>query len=340
MTVALRILSAGRGVTLQDAGRFGYLRFGVSWAGPMDSLAHATANHCVGASHRATALEISAGALEATVEGGALSIGLAGGAFDIRLDGRRLPPSVVAHVEPSSILSVRPGRDGAWCYLAVAGRIDTPPVMGSAATHTRTGLGGIDGRELRPGDLLPIAGAVATGQTLEIETPHLQRRSERIRIVLGPQEDYFAPDQIEGFLSRSWSVSSRSDRMAYLLDGDPLAHEKSFNIVSDGIAMGAVQIPGDGRPIVLMADRQPTGGYPKIATVIGADLGALAQLRPGAQLHFAAVTLPEAIEARRVQQETLQRPLVSRPLLRTEFSSEFLLGQDLIGGVADEGWPH
>jgi allophanate hydrolase subunit 2 len=125
--------------------------------------------------------------------------------------------------------------------------------------------------------------------------------------------------------------------MAYLLEGEPLSCAKSFNIISDGIAMGAVQVPGDGRPIVLMADRQPTGGYPKIATVIGADLGALAQLRPGAQFNFAAVSVPEAVEARRAQHEALRRPPVFRPVLRTDLPSEFLLSQNLIGGVADGG---
>jgi biotin-dependent carboxylase-like uncharacterized protein len=336
VTVALRILTVGKGVTLQDAGRFGYLRSGVSWAGPMDGLAHATANRSVGASPTAAAVEISVGGIEATVEGGPLVVGLAGGAFDIRLDGRKLPSSVVLCLEPTSILSVRPGASGAWCYLAVAGRIDAPPTMGSSATHTRTGLGGIEGRELRANDVLPITDPVGKSSMFEVDTPHL-KRSGCIRVVLGPQDDYFTPDQIESFLTRSWSVSNRSDRMGYFLEGDRLSHAGSFNIVSDGIAMGAIQVPGDGRPIVLMADRPPTGGYPKIATVIGADLGALAQMRPGTSFNFAAVTISEAVDARRAQHAFLQRPLLRRRIVRTEFSSEFLLSQDLIGSIAEDG---
>jgi biotin-dependent carboxylase-like uncharacterized protein len=300
----------------------------------MDALAHATANRFVGAPLGAAAVEISAGGIEVAVEGGLLSVGVAGGAFDIRLNGRKLPPGVVLRLEPASVLSVRPGAGGAWCYLAVAGRIDIPPVMGSLAIHTRTGLGGNGGRELRAGDVLPVtADPVAIDTMLEVETPHLHRPTDRIRVVLGPQDDYFAPDRIKDFLTRLWSVSSRSDRMGYFLEGDPLGPSKSFNIVSDGIAMGAVQVPGDGRPIVLMADRQPTGGYPKIATVIGPDLGVLAQMRPGAKFRFAAVAIPDAIKARRAQNEALRRELVLRPVIRTEFSSEFLLGQDLIGNA-------
>ena len=124
-----------------------------------------------------------------------------------------------------------------------------------------------------------------------IVAPWLDRPVDTIRVVLGPQHDYFADDQIAAFLAGPWTVSARSDRMAYFLDGPRLTHARGYNIVSDGIAMGAIQVPGDGRPIVLMADRQSTGGYPKIATIIGPDLGRLAQARPGAVFRFAAVSI-------------------------------------------------
>ena len=165
-----------------------------------------------------------------------------------------------------------------------------PPALGSVSTHTRSGLGGLDGRALATGDELPIAEPRTLDQAMaRIEAPWLDRPGDEIRVLLGPQDDYFAADQIAAFLRGPWTVSGRSDRMAYLLDGPRLVHAKGLNIVSDGIAMGAIQVPGSGQPVVLMADRQPTGGYTKIANVIGADLGRLAQLRPGARFRFRAV---------------------------------------------------
>jgi allophanate hydrolase subunit 2 len=131
--------------------------------------------------------------------------------------------------------------------------------------------------------------------------------------VLGPQHDYFADDQIAAFLAGPWSVSTKGDRMAYFLDGPQLTHARGYNIVSDGIATGTIQVPGDGRPIVLMADRQSTGGYPKIATIIGPDLGRMAQARPGTRFGFEAVSIAEAVAARREEAAVLARRIVAEP---------------------------
>jgi len=222
----------------------------------------------------------------------------------------------------------------AWCYIAVAGDIDIPPTLGSIATHTRSGIGGVGARALAAGDVLPIA-AVSTHEpvTGKIIAPWLNRSDDVIRVILGPQDDYFSRDQIALFLAGPWRVSGRSDRMAYLLDGPQLVHAKGFNIVSDGIAMGAIQVPGDGLPIALMADRQPTGGYPKIANIIRADVGRLAQLRPGMQFRFAAINLQQAVNARRVEVAALADPITVEPLVRSDLSSEFLLELNLVGGV-------
>jgi allophanate hydrolase subunit 2 len=188
------------------------------------------------------------------------------------------------------------------------------------------------------GDIVPIAAAHSVDiPAAAIEASWLDRSGDEIRVVLGPQDDYFAPDQIAAFLAGPWTLSGRSDRMAYQLEGPAIAHAKGFNIVSDGVALGAIQIPGHGRPIVLMADRQSTGGYPKIATTIGADFGKLAQFRPGARFRFSAVSVAEAVEARRAQAAQLTRRPTLRPLRRTEFSSEYLLGLNLVdGAVAEE----
>jgi biotin-dependent carboxylase-like uncharacterized protein len=336
---ALRVLSAGPGVTLQDGGRHGFLRFGVTAAGPMDPLAFATANAAAGAESNATAIEVSLGGIELAADA-AVSLAIAGGAFRVELAGRPLPSAAVATLEPGQKLAIRPGDAGAWCYVAIAGRIDVAKTLGSTATHTRSGLGGISGRALAAGDVLPLAEPRTLEPKLATLDAHwLTRQGTTIRIVLGPQDDYFTKTAIAAFLAGPWTLSARSDRMAYLLEGARLAHAKGFNIVSDGIAFGAIQVPGDGKPVVLMADRQPTGGYPKIANVIAADLGKIAQLRPGAQLSFAAVTIEQAVAARRAEALALTRPIAREPLVRTEFPSEFLLALNLVDGVTadDDG---
>ena len=264
----LRILSAGPGVTLQDAGRHGYLRFGVTAAGPMDSLAHATANLAVGNQAGATALEVSVGGIEVTAETAPLHVAVAGGEFALSLDGRPLPPAVMLNLDEGAVLKIRAGGKGSWCYLAIAGHFNVPKMLGSHATHTRTGFGGVNGCAIVAGDRLGIARSGSSAPASTIVAPWLDRPFDTLRVVLGPQHDYFADDQIAAFLAGPWTVSARGDRMACFLDGPRLTHARGYNIVSDGIALGAIQVPGDGRPIVLMADRQSTGGYLRHGTLL------------------------------------------------------------------------
>jgi 5-oxoprolinase (ATP-hydrolysing) subunit C len=334
----LRVLSAGPGVTLQDGGRHGYLRFGVTAAGPMDPLAFATANAALDAYPGATAIEVSLGGVELATDG-AISLAIAGGEFRVELNARPLPSAAIATLDAGQKLAVRPGNAGAWCYVAISGFLDVPQVLGSTATHTRSALGGISGRALQSGDVLPIARpGVLEPRLASLAVPWLAREGTSIRVVLGPQDDFFDEAAIATFLVGPWTITPRSDRMAYLLDGPRLRHAKGFNIVSDGIAFGAIQVPGDGRPVVLMADRQPTGGYPKIANVIGPDLGKLAQLRPGTEISFTSLSIEDAVAARRAEADVLRRPIAREPLVRNEFSSEFLLGMNLVGGVTANGW--
>ncbi|KAB1070227.1 5-oxoprolinase subunit C family protein [Methylobacterium planeticum] len=330
----LRILATGGGATLQDSGRHGFMRYGITPAGPMDPLAHATSNRALDNPGGATAIEISLGGLSMAAEQAPVDVAIAGGSFRIDLDGRPLPGATALTVRPGAVLTIRAGRSGAWCYLAVAGRIDVAGTLGSTATHTRSGFGGLEGRALRPGDVIPVAQVRArVGDPARIEAPWLERPVERIRVVLGPQADYFPQTEIEAFLAQPWTVTARGDRMACFLSGPKLKHAGDFNIVSDGIAMGAIQVPGDGSPIILMADRQPTGGYPKIATVIGADLGRLAQAQAGTVLHIFAVSVEDAVAARRAERDALAKAVGLTPVIRTEFSSEYLLGLNLIDGV-------
>jgi len=331
---SLAILAAGLGVSLQDRGRNGYLRYGVTGAGPMDPLAYATANKAVSNDPHATAIEVSLGGLKLSVDQAPLDLAVVGGRFAVYVDDRKLPPSSVVTLSPGEVLKISAGESGAWCYVAAAGGIDVPLVLGSTATHIRSRMGGLNGRPLAAGDRLPIARPRSVERVSgAIVTAWLERPADVIRVVLGPQADHFEQSQIDAFLAGPWMISARGDRMACFLEGPKIAHAKGYNIVSDGIAMGAIQIPGQGQPIVLMADRQSTGGYPKIATVIGVDLGRLAQARPGTSLRFSAVTIDQAVTALRAQNAALERPLEIEPLVRTSFPSEFLLGLNLIDGV-------
>ncbi|GAB0117927.1 5-oxoprolinase/urea amidolyase family protein [Acidisoma sp. 7E03] len=334
MSAGLLIRAAGPGCTLQDGGRHGWLRFGVTPAGPMDRLAFETVHRALGNPAGGTAIEIGLGGFEAVVEGAPLCFAIAGGRFVITVDGKPVPPAVLLRLETGAVLRIQPGAAGSWCYLAVAGRIDVPPMLGSTATHLRSGFGGLEGRALAGGDRLAIAEprlpAEASGA---LDAPWLDRPAETIRVILGPQADYFPPKQIAAFLAGPWTLSTRRDRMAYFLEGPRLSHAEGFNIVSDGIAMGSVQVPGEGQPIVLMADRQPTGGYPKIATVIGPDLGRLAQARPGASFRFAAVTVEDAVAARVAEAAALAPSIPVQSLRRQEFSPAFLIDVSL----TDEG---
>jgi biotin-dependent carboxylase-like uncharacterized protein len=231
---------------------------------------------------------------------------------------------------------VRAGPSGSWCDLAIAGGLDLPKVLGSVSTHVRSGLGGLGGRALAAGDRIGTVGTIVDGiESGRIVAPPLDQSADTIRVVLGPQADYFPKDQIAAFLAGAWRISARGDRMACFLEGPRLRHAGDYNIVSDGIAMGAIQVPGEGQPIVLMADRQPTGGYPKIATIIGADLGRFAQARPGTMIRFRHVGHADAVAARAAQAARLdQRPSIE-PLIRTRFTSEFLLSRNLVDGCFD-----
>jgi biotin-dependent carboxylase-like uncharacterized protein len=294
----LRLLHAGPACTVQDAGRPGYLRFGVTPAGPMDWIAHQMANILAGNPVEGAAIEIGPGGLALAAEGGPVRIGLSARGFRVRRDGSDLPARVALTLQPGARLEIAPGHAALWAYLSPSGGFDAAPVMGSLATHLRSGIGPFGGGALAPGQVLalrPAAGEAEDWALLDPAPP----TAGPIRFIPGPQDDYFSPETLAGFAAADYTVGPRSDRMAYRLIGPALAHARGHDIVSDGIALGAIQVPGDGLPLVLMADRQPTGGYPKLGTVIRADLPRLAQMRPGQPLRFAPATVEEAVRALR-----------------------------------------
>jgi biotin-dependent carboxylase-like uncharacterized protein len=218
----------------------------------------------------------------------------------------------------------------------VPGGIDVPLVMGSRATRARSSLGGLEGRALAPGDRLASLGASAGDlDDVEIQAGWLKPAEAPLRVVLGPQDDHFTAEAVASFLDARWSLTAAADRMAYTLDGPPLGHARDFNIISDGVALGAVQVAGDGKPIVLMADRQPTGGYPKIAHVHRADIGRLAQLRPGQSCRFAAGTVEDARIALLALDGTVADVPRRLTPLRQVPSAGRLRTSNLIGGVTN-----
>ncbi|WP_237154169.1 5-oxoprolinase subunit C family protein [Oryzibacter oryziterrae] len=280
------ILSAGPMLTVQDLGRPGFLASGVSAAGPMDPPSLRIANALVGN-------EAGAAALEFAHVGGRFQFGdkcriaVTGGDVDIRRDGVRLYPWESHEILPGQMLVVGGLRSAVWGYLAISGGIDVPPVLGSRSTHLRTGLGGHEGRRLQAGDRLPL-GQATDAPLLCPSLPWLPI-SGPVRVVAGPQADYFADEVLQLFTRSRFTVSSQRDRMAQVLEGPALSAQRGHDIVSDGTCMGSIQVPASGRPIVLMAERQTTGGYPKIATVISADVPRLAQMPSGQRLRFVTI---------------------------------------------------
>ena len=279
--------------TVQDFGRVGWRRYGVTGAGAMDLESHAVANALVGNAVEAATVEFAHGGGEWTLSGPPARIAVAGGSFAAEIDGVPVPPGSGALLREGARLRIGGARDAVWGYLAVAGGIRVERELGSRSTYARAGLGGWAGRKLEPGDALPLAPPELDRSTRRLH--RLPTPPAPIRVVLGPQDDYFTPESIAVFLSSHYQLTWEADRMGYRLEGPALTHSQGFNIASDAILPGCIQVPGNGRPIVLLRDAQTTGGYPKVATIITADLGRFAQLRPLSRTRFAAVT-PEAAQ--------------------------------------------
>lgn len=285
----IRILRAGPLCTLQDEGRFGVLASGVSASGPMDSGAYRAAGALLGKAGT-TAIEFTAAGLafETTAS---VRIGFAGGAFRITVNGKTRPWPGKAALKVGDRVDITPGAAGNYGYLRFDREVAVPPVMGSRSTNLTVHLGGLDGRALKAGDELSLTG---TGGAVEADSA--PQAAGPIRVLWGLHADLFPTATREAFVSRPFVVSSRLDRMGARLD-DPagvFSVPPSLTLVSDAIVAGDIQILGDGTPIVLLRDHQPTGGYPRIATVIAADLDRFVQLRPGTEVQFQSIALAKA----------------------------------------------
>jgi allophanate hydrolase len=342
MTPALRVLSAGMLTTVQDRGRVGHQRLGIPVSGALDLIALRVANLLAGNPDGMAALELSLLGPTLEVEAESVRVALCGTAAGIEVlapEPARVPSLQSVRLVRGQRFRVAGFGDSAAAYLAIEGGLALAPILGSLSTHLRAGLGPLDGRTLQAGDRLPLALA-GVEERPEVRLPSGRlpgTRQARFRVVLGPQDDLFAREHIATFLSATYRVAKEADRMGMRLDGPALVH--TISIVSDGIAPGAIQVPAGGQPIVLLADRQTTGGYPKIATVISADLPALARLRPGAPVAFEAVSVAQAEAARRTLEAELARLRdVLEPIGATrEFDPSRLALENLISGVVSAG---
>src|ERR1700739_801270 len=293
----LVISAIGPSSSVQDGGRFGAQRYGLTPSGAMDRLGLAASN-CLGASALFTAgIEIVPFGAAFTAREGAVRVALAGAPRNADVAGRAVAPDTSVTLAEGETLKLGFAGGGSFRYLAIEGGIGGEPMFGSMAVNARAGLGSPYPRPLQAGDELQVATASGAAERRIDLPPPLKAP---IRVVMGPQDDEFADDQKKLFLDSEWKISATSDRMGYRLEGPVIKHLYGHNIVSDGTVNGSIQVPGNGAPIVLMPDRGTSGGYPKIATVISADFGRFAQIPAGRAFRFKAVSMAEAqAEARK-----------------------------------------
>jgi biotin-dependent carboxylase-like uncharacterized protein len=287
--------------TVQDPGRWGYQAIGMPVAGAMDGFALRAGNIIVGN-------DAGAAALEVTVTGPTFSVTeregvfcLSGAELVLTINGEKVPAWTAHSIKAGDKVTVG-GPAGAGCrgYLCFSGGIDVPVVMGSRSTYLRAKIGGLEGRALKAGDVLETGGNPPLWRRCEgFACPAALRpgygKDRPVRVLLGPQDDCFTREGIETFLGSGYVITNEADRMGFRLEGPAIEHTGGADIISDGIPLGAVQVPGHGKPVVMLADRQTTGGYTKIAVVVTADISLLAQRMPGEFVRFEKVEFEEAL---------------------------------------------
>ncbi|WP_439113500.1 biotin-dependent carboxyltransferase family protein [Hydrogenophaga sp.] len=340
MSSVIEIVQPGIGTTVQDGGRAGHRHQGMPPSGWLDAPLAQAANALLGNHPNAAVLELRGMGTVLRVASGPVRVALVGrtSAICLRRDGSRsaLPAWHSATLMEGDLLQLGAAESGC-AYVAVAGGLLLQPQLGSRSSYWRAGLAGVLGRAFRPGDLLPCGHwSVNDPREWRSRSPWTHQEGT-VRVLLGPQQDHFTSDAIAQFLSQNWEATAAQDRMGLRFVGQPLAYTSAAaaDIVSDGVVSGAIQVPANGQPIVLLADGQTVGGYPKIATVISADLPRLAHLRPGTRVRFESVDLETAHRALLAERDRWQRWLSSREtyLPPGTVDEAALYGANLISGV-------
>lgn len=304
--MTIRVIKPGLLTTVQDRGRYGYAHLGISPAGAADALSFRIANLLVGNDEGAPALEMTL--MGPTLEfQSPATIAICGASCDCKLGGHSIPLNAAVDLSAGSVLQCGNTTDGARAYLAVQGGFSVPLIMDSCSTDLRGRFGGFEGRRIQSGDILQIR-VDEKGETGRL---HVDRLNElppigQIRVTRGAQHDWFSTETYQQFLAAQYTVSEQSDRAGLRLKGEPVIPRESKQLLTDGIPLGAIQVPQDGQPILLFVDQQTTGGYPKIANVISADMHRIGQLRPRDSVRFAEVSIVEAIAALRAQEQWLR----------------------------------
>jgi biotin-dependent carboxylase-like uncharacterized protein len=327
----LVISAIGPASSVQDGGRHGAQRYGLTQSGAMDALALAAANGLAGNAHFAAAIEIGPFGAAFTAREGAVRVALTGASRNADISGRAVAVGTSMTLADGETLTLGFARGGSFSYLAIEGAIAGEPMFGSLAVNARAGLGSPFPRPLQAGDELQTATASGAAER-RIDLPATVADAP-IRVVMGPQDDEFG-DATKLFLDGEWKISATSDRMGYRLEGPTIKHLHGHNIVTDGTVNGSIQVPGNGQPIALMMDRNTSGGYPKIATVITADLGRFAQIPAGKGFRFAAVGMAEAqAEARKFWKLLRTLPDRVKPIENFDLNIEALRDANVAGAA-------
>jgi len=295
-----QVINAGLFTTVQDLGRYGYLRYGVPISGAMDTFSLTAANLLV-------ANNENDACLETTLVGPKLQtlattqIAITGGNCSPTVNGQRVAMWQTLTLREGDVVSFGRMESGCRAYLSIQGGINVPLLLGSRSTYVRGGFGGLEGRQLKIGDVIEASDMSLLTVEYSLPIKHVPRFTNQLaaHVVLGPQDNMFTEKGLSTFLSNPYKVTLEADRMGYRLEGSVIEHVLKADIVSDAILPGAIQVPRNGKPIVIMRDAQTTGGYPKIAAVGTADVDLLGQAKPDDVIEFSKVTVKEAQERTR-----------------------------------------
>ena len=333
----VQIVQSGSMTLVQDRGRFGFQELGVSVSGAVDIDSLDLGNLLVGNDPNAASLEVLLGGLEIEFFDDAV-IAVTGAESDLTIDGVPISLDVSYFVHSDARIELGIATSGLRTYIAVAGGIDIPQTLGSRSTHFASKIGGVDGRSLVAGDVLSLGEPntlVSSGLLLEGQSTSSLSGEISVRIILGPQDDEFSDAGIESLLNSRYVVSDQSNRQGLRLEG-PVIESKSgrYDIVSDAVVNGSIQVPGDGKPIILLADRQTTGGYAKIATIATVDLPRLGQAAPGTNITFSEITVEESQELLAARNERFKPDNLAFIVEKVSLKVD---GDDIAVGVAENG---